>query len=66
MWTEKDVIAMVRGYPDMPKVEQIFKYGDSGVVGIVVDGTERCVAGIDPEELPTKAANQIIRAWLWG
>ena len=51
MWTEKDVIAMVSGYPDMPKVEQIFKYGDSGVVGIVVDGTERCVTGIDPEEL---------------
>ena len=50
----------------MPKVEQIFKYGDSGVVGIVVDGTESCVTGIDPEELPTKAANQIIKAWLWG
>lgn len=66
MWKETDILAMLRGYPDMPAVEKIIKYDRTGVVGIVVDGIERCVTGIDPDELPTGAARQIRRAWIWG
>lgn len=66
MWKETDILAMLRGYPDMPAVEEIIKYDRTGVVGIVVDGVERCVTGIDPDDLPTMAARQIRRAWIWG
>jgi hypothetical protein len=66
MWREEDVIAAVRADPDMPEVEKIYKYEGTGVVGIVVNGIETCITGIDPENLPTAAARQICRKWIYG